>query len=307
MAKVAIVTDSNSGISQKKAEGYGIFVLPLSFNISGVDYQEGVDLTHNEFFILQTSGAKIFTSQPAPGAIMDLWEEILETYDEIVHIPMAGGLSSSLSTATALADDYDGKVVVVDTQRVSVTQKQCVLDAKALADQGKSAKEIRKALTFAKSDASIYMMVDDLKYLKAGGRISPAAAAMGSVLNIKPILSVNDGCIDAVDKVRGKKAAMKKIFENLEKDMDLKFHDMDITHYRVYTAAALPKDEAIAWNQTVMEHFGVFSQIEAIPLSVCTHVGIGTFGAALCKKMDWEIELLKEEDAKAEITVEVVE
>lgn len=286
MNKIAILTDSNSGISQKKAAMYGVNVLPMPFNINDKNYYEGVDITHNEFFILQQEGAKIFTSQPSPGDVMDAWDKLLENNEYVVYIPMAGNLSSSMATAMAMAEDYDGRVVVIDNQRVSVSQKQAVLDAKALADAGKSATEIRQILTFHRSDASIYMMVADLKYLKAGGRISGATAAIGSVLNIKPILSVNDGKIEAVSKARGVKIAQKQILQLLDKDMEDKFHSTNIEDYTIYTAAALPKDAAIAWNDKVKEHFGAPCQIETIPLSVATHVGIGTFGACLCKKVE---------------------
>lgn len=284
--KVAIVTDSNSGISQAKAEKYGVYVLPMKFNIDGEEYTEGISISHNDFYAKQQGGSKIFTSQPSPGDVMDIWEKALEEYDAVVHIPMASGLSSSYSTASMLAGDYDGKVVVLDNQRITVTLKQAVLDAKALIEAGKDLTEIRNILTFTKNDASIYMMVDDLKYLKAGGRISAATAAVGSMLHIKPILSVCGGSIDSYDKVRGIKAAKKTILKALEKDMADKFHSEDINDYHLYTAAALPRNEAIAWNEEVQEHFGRRSQIEAIPLSIATHVGVGTFGAALCKKIE---------------------
>ena len=203
----------------------------------------------------------------------------------VIHIPMASGLSSSYSTAAMLAGDYDGKVVVIDNQRVSISLKQAVLDAKALVDAGKDLIEVRNTLTMTKDDASIYMMVDDLKYLKAGGRISPTTAAVGSMLHIKPILSVNGGSIESYDKVRGTKAAKKAILKALENDMVNKFHSEDINDYHLYTAAALRRDEAIAWNEEVQEHFGKRSHIEAIPLSIATHVGIGTFGACLAKRI----------------------
>lgn len=286
--KIAIVTDSNSGISQAKAEKYGVYVLPMKFNINGVEYTEGISISHNEFYESQVNGAKIFTSQPSPSDVMDIWDEVLEKYDAIIHIPMASGLSSSFSTASMLASDYNGKVTVIDNQRITVTLKQAVLDAKALVDAGKSVTDIRNALTLSKDDASIYMMVDDLKYLKAGGRISPATAAIGTMLHIKPILSVNSGIIDSYDKARGTKAAKKAILKALEKDMINKFHDDNINNYHLYTAAALRRDEAIAWNEEVQDYFGIRSHIEAIPLSIATHVGIGTFGASLCKKMKIE-------------------
>ena len=285
MSKIAILTDSNSGISMKKAKAYGVNVIPMPFNINGVEYLEGVDLSHNEFFRLQQDGAKIFTSQPSPASVMEMWDKLLEENDYVIHIPMAGNLSSSMATAVAMSADYDGRVIVVDNQRVSMSQKQAVLEAKMLADEGKSATEISQILTYHKDDASIYITVDDLKYLKAGGRINAATAAVGSVLNIKPILSVKDGRIEAVGKARGIKAAQKQILQNLDKDMEEKFHSDNIDDYVIYTAAALPREEAIAWNDKVKEHFGAFSQIEAVPLSIATHVGIGAFGACLCKRI----------------------
>lgn len=283
--KIAIVTDSNSGISQAKAEKYGVFVLPMRFNIDGEEYIEGISISHNEFYDKQVNGSHIFTSQPSPADVMDIWDKALENYDAVIHIPMASGLSSSYSTAAILAGDYDGKVVVIDNQRVSISLKQAVLDAKALVDAGKDLIEVRNTLTMTKDDASIYMMVDDLKYLKAGGRISPTTAAVGSMLHIKPILSVNGGSIESYDKVRGTKAAKKAILKALENDMVNKFHSEDINDYHLYTAAALRRDEAIAWNEEVQEHFGKRSHIEAIPLSIATHVGIGTFGACLAKRI----------------------
>lgn len=282
--KVAIVTDSNSGISQKKAEKYGIYVLPMPFNVDGVEYLEGLDMNHNEFFERQVNGSTIFTSQPSPAAVLDLWDELLEEYEEIVHIPMAGTLSSSFGTATALSRDYDGKVIVVDNLRLSMGLKQAVLEAKEMADAGESANSIYQKLMFTKEDASIFIAIEDLKYLKAGGRISGATAAMGSVLNIKPVLSFVNGVIGPAGKARGKKGAMKMIVELTKKEMEQKFHDTDINNYILYTAACLRKDEAIEWNQYIMEQFGVFSQIETIPLSIATHVGVGAFAICICKK-----------------------
>lgn len=286
--KIAVVTDSNSGISQAKAQKYGVFVLPMKFNIDGEEYTEGISISHNEFYEKQQGGSKIFTSQPSPGDVMELWDKVLKDYDAIIHIPMASGLSSSCSTATMLAGDYDGKVIVIDNQRVSISLKQAVLDAKALVDAGKELIDIRNILTMTKNDASIYMMVDDLKYLKAGGRISPATAAVGTMLNIKPILSVNGGVIESYEKARGVKAAKKAILRALEKDMENKFHSSDINDYHLYTAAALRRDEAVAWNEEVRDYFGRRCHIEAIPLSVATHVGVGTFGASLSKRLKIE-------------------
>ena len=190
MGKVAVITDSNSGITQKRGKELGIFVLPMPFYIDGKLYFEDITLTQEEFYQKLGADSDITTSQPAPGDVMDLWNDVLKDYDEIVHIPMSSGLSSSCETAMSLAGDYDGKVQVVNNQRISVTQEQSVYDAMKLAEQGKSAAEIKQILEEEKLEASIYITVDTLKYLKKGGRITPAAAALGTVLNLKPVLQI---------------------------------------------------------------------------------------------------------------------
>ena len=190
MGKVAIVTDSNSGITQKEAKELGIRVLPMPFYINGELFYEDITLTQEEFYKKLEEDADISTSQPAPGDVIELWEELLESYDEVIHIPMSSGLSSSCETAIMLSKDFDGKVLVVDNQRISVTQRQSVLDAIQLAEEGKCAQEIYDILMREKLEASIYITVDTLKYLKKGGRITPAAAAIGTVLNLKPVLQI---------------------------------------------------------------------------------------------------------------------
>ena len=190
MGKVAVITDSNSGITQNQAGEYGIYVLPMPFYIDEKLYFEDITLTQEEFYKRLGEGVDIKTSQPAPGDVMDLWNKVLKEYDEIVHIPMSSGLSSSCETAHMLAEDFDGKVQVVNNQRISVTQKQSVLEAKKMAEQGMGAAEIKSILEEHKMESSIFITVDTLKYLKQGGRITPAAAAIGSVLNIKPVLQI---------------------------------------------------------------------------------------------------------------------
>ena len=190
MSKVAIVTDSNSGITQKRGEELGIYVLPMPFFIGGELYLEDITLSQEQFYEKLGADSEISTSQPSPGDVMDLWDKLLEDYDEIVCIPMSSGLSSTCETALSLAQDYDEKVQVVNNQRISVTQEQSVYDAIKLRDEGKSAAEIRQVLEKEKMQASIYITVDTLKYLKKGGRITPAAAAIGTVLNLKPVLQI---------------------------------------------------------------------------------------------------------------------
>ena len=207
MGNVAIVTDSNSGISQAEGKELGIYVIPMPFLVDGKLYFEDVDMNKEQFYHFLENDADLSTSQPSPGDVMDLWDKLLKEYDEIVHIPMSSGLSASCSTAMGLARDYDGKVQVVDNQRISVTMQQSVMDAKHLAAAGKSAAQIKEILEKEALESSIYLMVDTLKYLKKGGRITPAAALLGSALNLKPILQIQGDKLDAYKKVRGVKAA----------------------------------------------------------------------------------------------------
>ena len=209
MGNVAIVTDSNSGISQAEGKELGIYVIPMPFLVDGKLYFEDVDMNKEQFYHFLENDADLSTSQPSPGDVMDLWDKLLKEYDEIVHIPMSSGLSASCSTAMGLARVYDGKVQVVDNQRISVTMQQSVMDAKHLVAAGKSAAQIKEILEKEALESSIYLMVDTLKYLKKGGRITPAAALLGSALNLKPILQIQGDKLDAYKKVRGVKAAKK--------------------------------------------------------------------------------------------------
>ena len=217
MEKIAIVTDSNSGITQEEGRRLGVSVLPMPFYINDVMYLEGITLTQEEFYEKLKNDEAISTSQPSPAEVCGLWDNLLKEYDEVVHIPMSSGLSASCETAMALARDYDGRVQVVDNQRISVTQEQSVYDAIKLRDEGKSAAEIRQVLEKEKMQASIYITVDTLKYLKKGGRITPAAAAIGTVLNLKPVLQIQGEKLDAFAKVRGWKAAKKTMLDAMEK------------------------------------------------------------------------------------------
>lgn len=226
MSKVAIVTDSNSGITQKRGEELGIYVLPMPFFIDGELYLEDITLSQEQFYEKLGADSEISTSQPSPGDVMDLWDKLLVDYDEIVCIPMSSGLSSTCETALSLAQDYDEKVQVVNNQRISVTQEQSVYDAIKLRDEGKSAAEIRQVLEKEKMQASIYVTVDTLKYLKKGGRITPAAAAIGTVLNLKPVLQIQGEKLDAFAKVRGWKAAKKTMLNAIEKDLTDRFADV---------------------------------------------------------------------------------
>ena len=200
--RVAVVTDSNSGITQAEAIELGLNVIPMPFMIDGQTYEEGVSLTHEEFYERQAEDADISTSQPSPETVMKLWDDLLKEYDQIVHIPMSSALSGSCQTALMLAEDYEGKVFVVNNQRISVTQRQSALDAMELAAAGFTGEQIREVLERTKLDSSIYVTVDTLKYLKKGGRITPAAAALGTLLKIKPVLQIQGEKLDAYSKTR---------------------------------------------------------------------------------------------------------
>ena len=210
MSKVAIVTDSNSGITQACAKELGISVLPMPFYINGRLYYEDIDLTQEQFYKALGEDAEISTSQPSPGDVTDLWDGLLKEYDEVVHIPMSSGLSSSCQTAIMLADDYDGKVQVVNNQRISVTQRQSVLDAMAMAEKGYTAKQIKDKLEETKFESSIYITLSTLYYLKKGGRITPAAAALGTLLKLKPVLQIHGEKLDAFSNAQAGEADYDK-------------------------------------------------------------------------------------------------
>ena len=285
MSKVAIVTDSNSGITQDRGKELGIYVLPMPFFIDGKLFLEDINLTQDEFYRRLGENSDISTSQPSPGHVMDLWEEALKEYDEIVCIPMSSGLSSTCSTAMSIAAEYKGRVQVVDNQRISVTQEQSVYDAMKLRDQGKSAAEIKEVLEREKLQASIYITVDTLKYLKKGGRITPAAAAIGTVLNLKPVLQIQGEKLDAFAKVRGWKAAKKAMLNAIEKDLNERFADVkdDMILGIAYTCT---KEEAKEWKQEVMDRFPGYDIVEGpLSLSVACHIGPGAMAVTCMKKV----------------------
>lgn len=226
MANVKIVTDSNSGITQADAKQLGISVIPMPFLIDGTEYFEDITLSQEEFYRFLQGDTTVSTSQPSIAGITDLWDELLKDGSEIVHIPMSSGLSESCHTAQKLAQEYHGKVHVVDNQRISVTQKQSVLDAIKLAKEGKSAAEIAQILTDTKLDASIYIALDTLKYLKKGGRLTPAAALIGTILKIKPVLQIQGQKLDAFKKVQTLKKAKEVIVSALKSDLEVRFADL---------------------------------------------------------------------------------
>lgn len=285
MKKIAIVTDSNSGITQEMGKTMGIHVIPMPFFIDGELFLEDITLTQEEFYKRLGEDSDISTSQPSPGEVMECRDELLKEYDEIVHIPMSSGLSSTCHAAQSLSQEYEGKVCVVDNQRISVTQKQSVEDAIVLRDAGKSASEIKEILEAEKLQASIYITVDTLKYLKKGGRVTPAAAALGTVLNLKPVLQIQGEKLDAFSKVRGWKAAKRTMLKAIEKDLNDRFADVreDMVLGMAYTCS---KEEAQEWKQEIAEKFPEYEIVEGpLSLSVACHIGPGAMAVTCMKKV----------------------
>lgn len=285
MSSVAIVTDSNSGITQSRGRELGIYVLPMPFFIDGELYYEDITLSQEQFYEKLGADSDISTSQPSPASVMELWEKVLKDYDEIVCIPMSSGLSSTCATASSIAAEYNGKVEVVNNQRISVTQEQSVYDAMNLRDQGMSAAQIKKVLEEEKFQSSIYITVDTLKYLKKGGRVTPAAAAIGTVLNLKPVLQIQGEKLDAFAKVRGWKAAKKTMLNAIEKDLDGRFAEVkdQMVLGMAYTCS---REDAQEWKQEIMERFPGYEIVEEpLSLSVACHIGPGAMAVTCMKKL----------------------
>ena len=286
--KVAIITDSNSGITQEEGKQLGIRIVPMPFMINGEEYLEDITLTQQEFYAKLGEGSDISTSQPSPEFIMALWDEVLEEYDEIVHIPMSSGLSGSCQTAMMLAEDYDGKVEVVNNQRISVTQRQSALDAKELAAKGMCAAEIKEKLEAVKFDSSIYITLDTLKYLKKGGRITPAAAALGTLLRLKPVLTVQGEKLDAFAKARTMKQAKSMMVAAITKDLEERFGDRTGKNVHLAVAHTDNQEEADEFAKELRELFPATGEIVIAPLSlsVSCHIGPGSLAVACSKVIE---------------------
>lgn len=284
--KTAVMTDSNSGITPEEGKKLGIYSLPMPVIIEGDVFYEGKNITQEEYYGAMTSGKNVTTSQPSPGDVMDMWDGILkEGYEQVVYIPMSSGLSASCHAAIQLSEEYDGKVQVVDDHRISVTMRESVLEAKWMANQGMTAEEIKKRLEENAYNSSIYIAVDTLEYLKKGGRVTAAGAAIGAVLNIKPVLTIQGEKLDAFTKVRGMKKAELKMLEAIEEDLNTRFADVDRKQLRLGAAGTFQKQEdADQWYKMVKDTFeNEIDDIYYDPLSfsIGCHVGPNAIGIGI--------------------------
>ncbi len=283
MGKIAIITDSNSGMTQSDAKKAGVFVLPMPFMINNEEFYEDITLTQKEFYERLKNDADISTSQPSIESVTGLWNETLKQYDEIVYIPMSSGLSSSCATAAMLSEDYDGKVQVVNNQRISITQRRAVLESKQMADEGMSAAEIKDYMERTKFESSIYIMVDTLKYLKKGGRITPAAVALGTLLRLKPVLQIQGERLDAFAKARTVNQAKTIMTDAIKKDIETRFggqHEkmyIDVAHTENIEAAEQFKQELLE----IFPNHDIY--VDSLSLSVSCHIGPGALAVACTK------------------------
>lgn len=284
--KVAVMTDSNSGITQQEAKDLGIYVVPMPVLIDGEIYYEDLTLSQEEFYNKLLGDVNISTSQPNPSDVGDVWRKFLKEYDGIIYIPMSSGLSETCHTLFHLAeseDEFNGKVFVVDNQRISVTQRQSVMDAIKMANEGKTAKEIYDWLMQTKMQSSIYIMVDTLKYLKKGGRLTPAVAMIGTLLKIKPVLQIQGEKLDQYKKVRKLADAKTEMVNALKHDFATRFKDIveagkmtcSIAHTKNFEEAQKFREELMATFPNVE-----FTFVDPLSLSVSVHIGPGALAAA---------------------------
>ena len=282
--KIAIATDTNSGITAMEGEKLGVFVLAMPVNLEETIHYEGIDITSEQLYDAMRQHRDVFTSQPSPGQLMELWDGILaKGYDEIVYIPMSSGLSGSCQSAALFAQDYDSRVQVVDNHRISVTQKESVISALRLVEQGYDAGQIRDFLEKHAYDASIYITVDSMEYLKKGGRVTPAAATLATVLNLKPVLTIQGDKLDAFAKVRGMKLAESKMIEAIHQDRAERFKDVPESRLLIETAGTLESEElAEHWRQQVQAEFP-FAKVSYanLPCSIACHVGMNSVAAVI--------------------------
>ena len=288
MKKIAIMTDTNSGISPKEAEKLGVTVLPMPFMIDGETYFENIDLNQEQFYAKLEGDADISTSQPSPESVMNMWDELLKEYDEIVHLPMSSGLSGSCQTAMMLAqeEEYEGKVYVIDNQRISVTTISSIKDALKLVELGKSAREIKEILEADKFNATIYIMLDTLSYLKKGGRITPAAAALGTLLRLKPVLTIQGEKLDAFAKARTTTQGKTMMINAVKNDLENRLGGTNPENYSIYIAYTKDLDAAMTFKKEVEEAFGVTDvPVYPLSLSVSCHIGPGAVALGAVKNL----------------------
>ncbi len=283
MEKIAIVTDSNSGITAENARQYGIWVVPMIFYVGGNEYKEGISLTEETFFAGLERGDDVTTSQPSIKDLKELWDGLLQEHEKIIHIPMSKMLSGGYAAAAAISEDYGGRVLVVDSRRISVTQASMAFHAKMLSESGMSAAEIKRKLEEDALAAGIYITVDSLEYLKKGGRISGITAMAGELLNIKPVLQIQGNLIEEYGKVRGRKKAKKMIEDALRNDWEILSSEHGAEKLHFYVAHAGVEEEASEWAGELEKLFPGYKVGTAkLPMNVCCHVGPGTIGAAVC-------------------------
>lgn len=287
MAKVAIITDTNSGMTMEEAKQLGIFLLPMPFNIDNETYYEGTTISFDDFYDKQTHESTISTSQPSPQEVMNIWDEALREYDEAVYIPMSSGLSGSYQTAMLLSgeDAYEGKVFVVNNQRISVTQKRSALDALELSQRGMNAEEIRDTLEKVKMESSIYIMLDTLTYLERGGRITPAAAALGNLLRLKPVLQIQGEKLDAFAKARTASQGKTIMANAMKKDIEERFGG-DYNNVWMYLAHSRNEEAAKALRDEILAIYPEMQiEINELPLSIGCHIGPGSLAIACSRKL----------------------
>ena len=284
--RVAVMTDTNSGISVEEGVRLGVHVMPMPVLIDGETYYEGVTLTHEDFYRSQEAGRAVSTSQPAPSDVLSMWDKLLEEYDQVVHIPMSSGLSASCQTAAGLAEDYEGRVQVVNNQRISVPQRSSVMDALRLARAGRTAEEIKRELERTGLDCIIYIGVDTLEYLKRGGRITPAAAAMGSLLQLKPLLKIEGERLDAFAKVRGRKACQERLVGAMQKSVE-EFRQKEGASCVGAAGTFRTPEEGERWRMLAEQTFpGEEIRYDPLALSIGCHTGPGAFGMAVWRRAD---------------------
>ena len=291
--KIAVVTDSNSGITQAQAKEMGVAVLPMPFMIDGETYYEDITLTREQFYQRLKDNADIATSQPTPDSILKMWDKLLKEYDQIIHIPMSSGLSGSCSTAMMRAgeDEYEGKVFVVDNRRISVTQYQSVKDAQMLAAMGMDGTQIKKRLEKTAADSVIFITVDTLKYLKKGGRITPAAAALGTLLKIKPVLIILGEKLDSFAKARTMKQAKTMMMNAIQKELDGRLHDSECRNCHLAIAHTDNEEAALEFKKEVEERFpNADVYMAPLSLSIACHIGPGSLAVTATRKMEEEHE-----------------